>query len=79
MTSLTIVRRIAARPAIVFEAVTTADGIASWWGPDAGPVLIAESDPGSAAGSGFGSGCSTAMSTRPRANIWRSARRSGSP
>src|SRR5580704_17021385 len=45
MTSLTLVRRIRARPAIVFEAVTTAEGIAQWWGPDAGPVLIAESDP----------------------------------
>jgi uncharacterized protein YndB with AHSA1/START domain len=33
MTSLTLVRRIAARPAIVFEALTTADGIAAWWGP----------------------------------------------
>jgi uncharacterized protein YndB with AHSA1/START domain len=33
MTSLTLVRRIAARPSIVFEALTTADGIAAWWGP----------------------------------------------
>ena len=45
MTSLTLVRRIAARPAIVFDAMTTADGIACWWGPDDGPVLSAESDP----------------------------------
>jgi uncharacterized protein YndB with AHSA1/START domain len=45
MTSLTLVRRIAARPAIVFDALTTPEGIAGWWGPDAGPVLIAESDP----------------------------------
>jgi uncharacterized protein YndB with AHSA1/START domain len=44
MTSLTLVRRIKARPAIVFDAVTTAEGIAQWWGPDAGPVLISESD-----------------------------------
>jgi uncharacterized protein YndB with AHSA1/START domain len=44
MTSLTLVRRIAARPSIVFDAVTTPDGIASWWGPDAGPVLLAETD-----------------------------------
>ena len=28
MTSLTIVRRIAARPAIVFDALTTPEGIA---------------------------------------------------
>lgn len=45
MTSLTLVRRIKARPSIVFDAVTTAEGIAQWWGPDAGPVLIAEADP----------------------------------
>jgi uncharacterized protein YndB with AHSA1/START domain len=45
MTSLTLVRRIKARRSIVFEAVTTAEGIAQWWGPDAGPVLIAEADP----------------------------------
>ncbi|MGD0142279.1 MAG: SRPBCC domain-containing protein [Rhizomicrobium sp.] len=45
MTSLTLVRRIKARPQIVFDAVTTAEGIALWWGPDAGPVLLAESDP----------------------------------
>jgi uncharacterized protein YndB with AHSA1/START domain len=44
MTSLTLVRRIKARPSIVFDAVTTAEGIAQWWGPDAGPVLIAEAD-----------------------------------
>jgi uncharacterized protein YndB with AHSA1/START domain len=39
------VRRIRARPSIVFDAVTTPEGIARWWGPDAGPVLIAEADP----------------------------------
>lgn len=44
MTSLTLVRRIRARPPIVFDAVTTAEGIAQWWGPDAGPVLVAEAD-----------------------------------
>jgi uncharacterized protein YndB with AHSA1/START domain len=44
MTSLKIVRRIAARPSIVFDALTTPEGIACWWGPDAGPVLIAETD-----------------------------------
>lgn len=44
MTSLTLVRRIAARPSIVFDALTTPDGIACWWGPDAGPVLLAETD-----------------------------------
>jgi uncharacterized protein YndB with AHSA1/START domain len=44
MTSLTLVRRIRARPAVVFQALTSAEGIAHWWGPDAGPVLVAESD-----------------------------------
>ena len=44
MTSLTLVRRIAARPSIVFEALTAPDGIACWWGPDDGPVLLAETD-----------------------------------
>ena len=45
MTSLTLVRQIAARPAIVFDALTTAEGMAAWWGPDAAPVVFAESDP----------------------------------
>jgi uncharacterized protein YndB with AHSA1/START domain len=44
MTSLTLVRRIRARPSIVFEALTTPEGIAQWWGPDAGPVIVAETD-----------------------------------
>ena len=44
MTSLTMTRRIAARPSIVFDALTTPEGIACWWGPDSGPVLLAETD-----------------------------------
>lgn len=44
MTSLTLVRRIRARPHVVFDAVTTAEGIVHWWGPDEGPVLVAEVD-----------------------------------
>ena len=44
MTSLTLVRRIKARPSIVFEAITTPDGLAWWFGPDSGPVLMAECD-----------------------------------
>jgi uncharacterized protein YndB with AHSA1/START domain len=44
MTSLTLVRRIRARPAIVFDAMTTPEGLSQWFGPDAGPVLISESD-----------------------------------
>jgi uncharacterized protein YndB with AHSA1/START domain len=45
MTSLTLVRRIAARPSIVFDALTMPEGISAWWGPDLGPVLFAETDP----------------------------------
>lgn len=41
----TLVRRIAARPAIVFDALVTAEGIGSWWGPDDFPVLSAAADP----------------------------------
>jgi uncharacterized protein YndB with AHSA1/START domain len=44
MTSITLVRRIAARPAIVFDALATGEGIAAWWGPDDLPVLLAEID-----------------------------------
>ena len=45
MTSLTLVRRIAARPSVVFDALTAPEAIRAWWGPDAGPVLLAETDP----------------------------------
>jgi uncharacterized protein YndB with AHSA1/START domain len=44
MTSLTIVRRILARPSIVFDALTTPEGVACWWGPDPGPVLLTDLD-----------------------------------
>ncbi len=44
MTSLTLVRRIAARPSIVFDALTTPEGLAAWWGPDDLPVIKAEAD-----------------------------------
>ena len=44
MTSLTLVRRIAARPSIVFEALTTPEGIDSWWGPDHLPMISVQSD-----------------------------------
>jgi uncharacterized protein YndB with AHSA1/START domain len=44
VTSLTLVRRIAARPSIVFDALVEPEGIAAWWGPDDGPVLVAETD-----------------------------------
>ena len=45
MTSLTLVRRLNARPSIVFDALITPEGISRWWGPDDGPVLVAETDP----------------------------------
>ena len=44
MTSLTLVRRIRARPSIVFEALSTVEGLTSWWGPDDLPVVAAEAD-----------------------------------
>jgi uncharacterized protein YndB with AHSA1/START domain len=44
LTSLTIVRRIAARPEIVFDLLTAPEGISRWWGPDDGPVLLAETE-----------------------------------
>jgi uncharacterized protein YndB with AHSA1/START domain len=44
MNSLTLVRRIKARPSIVFELLTTVEGISAWWGPDDLPVVSAEMD-----------------------------------
>jgi uncharacterized protein YndB with AHSA1/START domain len=44
MNSLTLVRRIAARPSIVFTAMTTAEGVAAWFGPDDLPIVDAEMD-----------------------------------
>jgi uncharacterized protein YndB with AHSA1/START domain len=44
MSDLKLVRQIAARPDIVFDAISTDEGIRHWFGPDAGPVLIAEMD-----------------------------------
>jgi len=44
MTSVTLVRRIKARPSIVFQALIRAEDIAQWWGPDAGPVLLSQVD-----------------------------------
>ena len=45
MTQAVLVRRIAARPVIVFDALVTADGIASWWGPHDEPAISAAADP----------------------------------
>jgi len=44
VSQVTLVRRIAARPSIVFDALITSEGMRSWWGPDEGPVLSAASD-----------------------------------
>jgi uncharacterized protein YndB with AHSA1/START domain len=44
MSSLTIVKTIAARPGIVFDAMIEPEGLRMWIGPDDGPVLIAESE-----------------------------------
>ncbi|HEY6035279.1 MAG TPA: SRPBCC domain-containing protein [Kofleriaceae bacterium] len=46
MTQTTLLRRrIAARPDIVFDALVTAEGLASWYGPDDAPVIAAMSEP----------------------------------
>jgi uncharacterized protein YndB with AHSA1/START domain len=44
VTSLTLVRHIRARPSTVFDLLSTAEGLTSWWGPDDLPVLSAEAD-----------------------------------
>lgn len=44
MTSVCLVRRIAARRAVVFEALVTAEGLRSWWGPADHPATGAEVD-----------------------------------
>lgn len=45
MTQATLVRRIAARPDLVFQALITAEAIAEWWGPQDGTATAAVSDP----------------------------------
>jgi uncharacterized protein YndB with AHSA1/START domain len=44
MTKLTLIRRIAARPSIVFDALVQPEAIVCWWSPDDGPVIHAETD-----------------------------------
>ena len=44
MSKLTIVKEIAARPEIVFDALIDPESLKTWIGPDDGPVLVAESD-----------------------------------
>lgn len=45
MTTASLTRRIAARPAIVYDALVTSDGIGSWWGPADVPAISAVADP----------------------------------
>ena len=42
--SLTLVRRIRATPARVYDAWTRPEQLLRWFGPDAGPVVSAETD-----------------------------------
>jgi uncharacterized protein YndB with AHSA1/START domain len=72
MTSLTLVRRIKARPSIVFDALTTPEGVASWWGPDGGPVLWRKPTRRLGAAFGYASACSMEASMRVAANISKS-------
>jgi uncharacterized protein YndB with AHSA1/START domain len=44
MTSVTLVRHIRARPGIVFDLLSTPEGLTHWWGPDSFPVSSAEAD-----------------------------------
>jgi uncharacterized protein YndB with AHSA1/START domain len=44
MTSLTLVRHVRARPATVFDLLSTAEGLTAWWGPDDLPLVSAEAD-----------------------------------
>lgn len=42
--AMTIVRRLKASPAKVYEAITRPDQILQWWSPDGGPAVRAETD-----------------------------------
>ncbi len=44
MNKVTLIRHIAARPSIVFDAISTAEGICSWWGGDDLPAVSATAD-----------------------------------
>lgn len=44
MSAATLVRKIAARRSIVFDAFVTPEGLTSWWGPDEYPVISASAD-----------------------------------
>ena len=42
MSQLTLVREIRARPSTVFDLLSSAEGLTSWWGPDDLPVIFAQ-------------------------------------
>lgn len=44
-TSVVLIRKIKARPEIVFDAFVVPEQLLRWFGPDAGPTLLAETDP----------------------------------
>ncbi|HEX5184587.1 MAG TPA: SRPBCC domain-containing protein [Allosphingosinicella sp.] len=44
MKGVTLVRHIKARPSTVFDLLSTAEGLTSWWGPDDFPVIAAAAD-----------------------------------
>lgn len=44
MNAVTLVRRIAARRSIVFDAFVTPEGLTSWWSPDELPIISASAD-----------------------------------
>lgn len=44
MNAVTLVRRIAARRSIVFDAFVTPEGLTSWWSPDELPIVSASAD-----------------------------------
>ena len=45
MTQATLVRRIAARPDLVFQALVEAEAVGAWWGPKGATSISAASDP----------------------------------
>jgi len=44
MNAVNLVRQIAARRSIVFDAFVTPEGLTSWWSPDELPVISASAD-----------------------------------
>ena len=72
MTSLTLVRRIKARPSIVFDALITLKASPAGGAPTAAPYLWPRLTPRLVAASGYAFACSMEASMRVAANISRS-------